>query len=107
MCVLAAAPKPPSQPGDGSPTSRVIVFPVRVLTKICILAFLPPSEETRENVYLSRLPRKTPRSERLDKFILKRENELTTGSLLMADHEKRAFGSCHGVFCTRLQGVSR
>lgn len=34
------------------------------------------------------------------------EHELTTGSLLMADHEKRAFGACDGVFSPRLQGVS-
>lgn len=30
----------------GSPTSRVMVFPVRVLTKICILAFVPPLHKT-------------------------------------------------------------
>lgn len=32
------------------------------------------------------------------------EHDLTTTSLLMADHEKRAFCSSDGVFCSRLHG---
>lgn len=36
-----------------SPTSRVIVFPVRVFTKICILAFNPPAREDTQDTLVS------------------------------------------------------